>query len=456
MSFRKSVLVISISIALLYLMVNMLIAFGLVTAWFDVINEGFMIENTDSLVLILFITIALFINNKIVANLIHISAIVLLIISWGGHTAMPVYLLFALIHLSWVILPLIIERINYSTYDLDIFKKQSATWSAISFIVSIIYVFNAISLNEIDFRTADLLSVMGVLLCGSIILVRYYAKQQTQNKLSILWCIAGYLLVTGLIISLRLMIMGPVAVTEIDTIGIFIISFAYYFINQVKISSIINTQILARLLPVTVLLTIPWSLGSLHSSLTLFVLGIFYFIIQGKSRIIRYSAVVFINIATYIWMPLLSEHTGLLLFYVIPVVFSSLFVTYLHQHEMPKELQNKIRLAALSLIYVVVTADVFINETLIVFVLGLILGLASVTYAISSKSRVFLYAGVSFILVIVLGQLMLFYPEGRLARALLLMLIGAAITGIMIWFNIKREYLLSQIKLFRADLDSWN
>jgi hypothetical protein len=186
------------------------------------------------------------------------------------------------------------------------------------------------------------------------------------------------------------------------------------------------------------------------------VLGIFYFIIQEKSRVMQYSAFVFFNIATYIWMPLLSDHTGLLLFYVIPVVFSLLFVTYLHQNEMKKELQNKIRLIALSLIYVVVTADVFINETLFVFILGLLLGLASVIYGISSKTRVFLYTGVSFMIVIILSQLMLFYPEGRLARALSLMLMGAMITGTMIWFNIKREMLLSKVRLFRADLDTWN
>ena len=455
-SFRKPVLVISIVIGLLYLMLNMLIAFGLVTAWFDVMKEGFLIENTAYLVLILFIAIALLFNNKIVANLIHISAIVLLIISWGGNAVVPVYQLFALIYLAWAVLPLIMERINQSVIDLDIIKRESANWNAISFIISLIYVFNAISLHDIDFRTADLFSVLGVLLIGAIILVRYYAKQQIQKQLSTLWCIVSYLLVIGIIVSLRLMIMGTVAVNEIDTIGIFIISFAFYVINQVKTSAIINTHAIAKLLPLTVVLTIPWSVGSLHTSLTLLVLGIFYLIIQGKSRVMQYSAFVFINIAAYLWMPLLSDHTGLLLFYVIPVVISLLFVSYWHQNEMKKELLNKIRLIALSLIYVVVTADIFINETVFVFVLGLLLGLASVIYAISSKTRVFLYAGVSFIIVIILGQLMLLYPEGRLARALILMLLGATITGMMIWFNVKREYLLSQIRVFRADLDTWN
>ena len=51
---------------------------------------------------------------------------------------------------------------------------------------------------------------------------------------------------------------------------------------------------------------------------------------------------------------------------------------------------------------------------------------------------------------------MAFYPESRLARALILMFLGVSITGAMIFFNIKRELLLEKIKLFRADLDLWD
>jgi len=305
-----------------------------------------------------------------------------------------------------------------------------------------------------------LLFTLGVLFVSAVIYLKQQIKEGSKQLIE-LWHVLSYLLAAGLIVSLRLMVMGIVAVNELDTIGIFIISFAYYLNQKLSlpspgITTHTFTKKLEKILPLTVLLTIPWSAGSLHSSLTLFVLGVFYFIIQSKSRVMQYSAFAFINIAAYIWMPLLSDHTGLLLFYVIPVVFSLLFVTYLHQNEMKKELQNKIRLIALSLIYVVITADVFINETLFVFILGLLLGLASVIYGISSKTRVFLYMGVSFMIVIILSQLMLFYPEGRLARALILMLMGAMITGTMIWFNIKREMLLSKIRLFRADLDTWN
>jgi hypothetical protein len=55
----------------------------------------------------------------------------------------------------------------------------------------------------------------------------------------------------------------------------------------------------------------------------------------------------------------------------------------------------------------------------------------------------------------VLGQLVRFYPDGRLAKAVMLMAAGAAITAAMVWFNLKREMVLRQVRVFRADLASW-
>ena len=37
----------------------------------------------------------------------------------------------------------------------------------------------------------------------------------------------------------------------------------------------------------------------------------------------------------------------------------------------------------------------------------------------------------------------------------MLMVLGAAITGTMIWFNMKRETILQRIRIFRADLETW-
>ena len=54
----------------------------------------------------------------------------------------------------------------------------------------------------------------------------------------------------------------------------------------------------------------------------------------------------------------------------------------------------------------------------------------------------------------VVGQLVRFYPDGRLAKAVMLMAVGAAITAAMVWINLKSERVLRQARVFRADLAS--
>ena len=66
-----------------------------------------------------------------------------------------------------------------------------------------------------------------------------------------------------------------------------------------------------------------------------------------------------------------------------------------------------------------------------------------------------LYAGMAFLVLNVLGQLVKLYPEQRLGRALVLIALGTVIIGLMIWFNIKREAVLQRLRIFRADLSRW-
>ncbi len=65
-----------------------------------------------------------------------------------------------------------------------------------------------------------------------------------------------------------------------------------------------------------------------------------------------------------------------------------------------------------------------------------------------------LFAGVAFLVVSVLGQLVLLYPEQRLARALLLIGLGAVITATIARFSLKREVIMARIRIIRADLAS--
>jgi predicted transporter len=97
-----------------------------------------------------------------------------------------------------------------------------------------------------------------------------------------------------------------------------------------------------------------------------------------------------------------------------------------------------------------------LQEDLAIFVLAIGLSLAGIVVGIVARTRAFLYAGVAFLVVNVVGQLVLQYPEQVLARALLLMGLGTVIMAAMFWFNLKREAFMARIRIVRADLASWD
>ena len=61
----------------------------------------------------------------------------------------------------------------------------------------------------------------------------------------------------------------------------------------------------------------------------------------------------------------------------------------------------------------------------------------------------------AFLVLNVIGQLLRFYPEQGLSRALILLGLGATITVGMVVFNLKREAILRRIRIARADLAGW-
>ena len=89
------------------------------------------------------------------------------------------------------------------------------------------------------------------------------------------------------------------------------------------------------------------------------------------------------------------------------------------------------------------------------FVLALALALTGIVAGIALRIRAFLYAGVAFLVLNVIGQLLRFYPEQGLSRALILLGLGATITVGMVVFNLKREAILRRIRIARADLAGW-
>ena len=61
----------------------------------------------------------------------------------------------------------------------------------------------------------------------------------------------------------------------------------------------------------------------------------------------------------------------------------------------------------------------------------------------------------AFLVLNVAGQLLRFYPEQGLGRALILLGLGAVITLGMVVFSLQREAILQRVRIARADLAAW-
>jgi len=87
--------------------------------------------------------------------------------------------------------------------------------------------------------------------------------------------------------------------------------------------------------------------------------------------------------------------------------------------------------------------------------LVLALSLAGMVVGMALRTRAFLYSGVTFLVLNILGQLIQLVPEQRFGKAIMLLALGLIITGGMIWFNLQRERILQRIRIFRAGLETW-
>jgi hypothetical protein len=169
-----------------------------------------------------------------------------------------------------------------------------------------------------------------------------------------------------------------------------------------------------------------------------------------------YLGVLALNAGIYLWVPHWAKDSGLWQFYVIPASVTVLALLHWHRQELRPAVLNGARLAAMSVLYASVLADVFQAHTgLMVFVLALVLNLLGIALGIALRIRAFLYAGVAFLVLNVTGQLLRYYPEQGLSRALILIGLGVAITVGMVGFNIKREAIMQRLRIMRADLADW-
>ena len=215
---------------------------------------------------------------------------------------------------------------------------------------------------------------------------------------------------------------------------------------------------LTLMLPLAAIFTVPFQLGSSHAALSLFALGALYLMTRRSTGLgtPMYLALLAINGGIYLWVPDWVSRFGLFQAYIIPAALTVLLLLHLHRQELKPIVLNGARLTALSTFYAAATLDVFLQESLWVFALALALSFVGIVLGIVSRIRAFLYAGMAFLVINVLGQLFLLYPEQRLGRALVLMVLGAAVTAAMIGFNLKREVIMQRIRVIRSDLATWD
>ncbi len=269
-------------------------------------------------------------------------------------------------------------------------------------------------------------------------------------------CTYGMVTLAGAIgVYVRLLLFGIAPVTVWDTAALIMVAYALFIVQRSTLSQpLLN---LAMLMPLLALSTVPMQLASIQASGALLASGIVYLLLRHETgRLLPlYLGLLAFNLCLYLWVPSWASQTQLLQVYIMPAALSVLILLQLHHRELKPSVSQSTRLGATATLYASATLDVFLRPTLGIFALALLLSLVGVVLGIALRVRAFLYTGVSFLVLNVLGQLLRFYPEQRLSKAIMLMVLGAAITGTMIWFNMKREAILQCIRIFRAELETW-
>ncbi|MBK7541024.1 MAG: hypothetical protein IPI57_04255 [Candidatus Competibacteraceae bacterium] len=289
-----------------------------------------------------------------------------------------------------------------------------------------------------------------LLLLAGLAGVRGWRRPQEPN-----WVYATALLMGLLAAYGRLVLLGLTPFTVADTTALMVAAYAAFLLQRFTASRPLYH--FALVLPLLALATAPWQLASSWTGGAFLAAAVLYLSLAGTLRnpLPLYLGVLALNGAIYLWAPLWAARYGLWQFYIIPAAVSVLALVHLHRRELRPGVLNATRLAALSALYAGVGLDVFLRPELWVFVLALGLALAGVILGIALRVRAFLYAGVAFLVLNVAGQLIRFYPEQNLSRALILIGLGALITVGMVLFNLKREEIMQRIRIMYADLAAW-
>jgi hypothetical protein len=302
--------------------------------------------------------------------------------------------------------------------------------------------------------TAELMGSAAALLAGLSLLAQGISRLRVHPNS--VWIYALILLALSMGVYVRLLAVGLQPLGLADTAGFILGAYLLTIIHRVTTS--VPVLRVATWLPLMAPFTVSLQLASMDSTVMFLAMGMLYCWMcrSTEKRLPLYLGLIFFNAAVYLWAPTWVSQTRLLQIYIVPASISVLVLLHLHRKELKPSVLNTTRLAATGTLYASATLDIFLNNSaLSVFVLALALSMSGIVIGIALRIRAFLFTGVSFMVLDIAGQLLNLYPEDRLGRAIVLMTLGGSIIGAMIWFNIKREAILKQIGIIRADLESW-
>jgi len=270
------------------------------------------------------------------------------------------------------------------------------------------------------------------------------------------WCIYGIAVLAGTVwVYVRVLWVGLAPVQVWDTVALIGASYALFILQRLTQSTPLLHVV--GLLPLLAVATAPLQLASVHTSGAWLTVAMLYLgLRQSTGRAFPlYMGLLTLNVGIYLWVPGWVHAYHLLQLYTMPAAVSVLWLLHAHRHELRPTVLHGLRLAASSILYASTTLDVFLRSEVTIFVAALGISLVGISIGIALRTRAFLYVSTSFFALNVVGQLILFFPEQRLTRAVVLLVLGTLIIGSMIWFNIQREAVLQRLRIFRADLATW-
>ena len=279
--------------------------------------------------------------------------------------------------------------------------------------------------------------------------------QQTRRTGQAWWFYGAVILAATVWVYLRVLWVGFAPAQVWDTVALIAASYTLFLLHKLTQSPPLFRVVM--ILPLLAVVTVPMQVASFHASVALWMVALLYLGLRQTtgSPLPFYLALLTLNGGLYLWVPAWAHTSRLLQLYSIPAAISVLALLHAHRQELRPSVLHGCRLAAMSILYTSATLDVFLQPDFGIFLAALGVSLVGIIMGMALRTRAFLYAGTSFFVLNVVGQLLLFFPEQRLARAIVLLALGTLITGSMIWFNIQREAILQRLRLARADLTTW-